>query len=62
MNYRPLIKIINTAIINEKAVFQAPTFLKKKKPLFNTKYVSSLFIFYFFPLAYVRATWEILRE
>ncbi len=61
MNYRPLIKIINTAIINEKAVFQAPTFLKKKKTLFNTKYVSSLFI-YFFPLAYVRATWEILRE
>ncbi len=30
MNYRPIIKIINTAIINEKALFQAPTFLKKK--------------------------------
>ncbi len=29
--YRPIIKIINTAIINEKALFQAPTFLKKKK-------------------------------
>ncbi len=29
--YRPIIKIINTAIINEKALFQAPTFKKKKK-------------------------------
>ncbi len=30
--YRPIIKIINTAIINEKALFQAPTW-KKKKPV-----------------------------
>ncbi len=45
--YRPIIKIINTAIINEKALFQAPTFLKmkKKKNLFNTKFLLSLFIF-----------------
>ncbi len=44
--YRPIIKIINTAIINEKALFQAPTFFKNKiKNLFNTKFLLSLFIF-----------------
>ncbi len=39
--YRPIIKIINTAIINEKAleiVF-----------FFNTKFLLSLFIYLFFP-------------
>ncbi len=58
MNYRPIIKIINTAIINEKALFQAPTFKKQTR---NT-FLLSLFIFLFFPLAYVRATREILWE
>ncbi len=44
--YRPIIKMINIAIINEKALFQAPTFKKKKKKknLFNTKFLLSLFI------------------
>ncbi len=60
MNYRPLIKIINTAIINEKALFSSTDFFKEKKNLFNTKYVSSRFIDFFFH--YVLATWEILRE
>ncbi len=63
--YRPIIKIINTAIINEKALFQAPTFKKRKKTTTTclTRNVFSLYLFiYFFPLAYFRATREILRE
>ncbi len=31
MNHRPIIKIINTAIINEKALFQAPTFKQQQQ-------------------------------
>ncbi len=36
--------------------------LKNNNNLFNTKYVSSLSLYLFFPLAYVRATREILWE
>ncbi len=41
--YRPIIKIINTAIINEKALFQAPTLKKKKTCL--TRNFFSLYLF-----------------
>ncbi len=45
--YRPIIKIINTAIINEKALFQAPTFLKmKKKKTCLTRNFFSLYLFF----------------
>ncbi len=45
MNYRPIIKIINTAVINENsaALFHAPIF---KNNLFNAKYVPSCFSLY----------------
>ncbi len=60
--------MINTAIINEKPLFQAPTFLKRKQKqpcLTRNTFLLSLFIYFqnvFIPLAYVRATREILRE
>ncbi len=39
-------------------------FFKKQKNnnLFNTKFLLSLFIYYFFALAYFQVTREILRE
>ncbi len=46
MKYRPIIKIINTAVINEKALFKH-RLLKNNNNLFNTKYVSSLSLYLF---------------
>ncbi len=46
----------------KKLYFKHRLLKNNNNNLFNTKYDSSLFISLFFPLAYVRATREILWE